>query len=479
MTPGSGTAERVARNAALKVAVQATRLLSLVFLVVAARKLGPEVFGRFTFAYSLAVLLGAALDLGMHAVLVRGVARAREATAGQWTAAVTLKLALLLPAGAAFTVIPLLTHRPLDTAIAVWLLGAALALQSFIEVTVSVFTGFERLEYEFGLRLAEKLVLLAVGLTGLALGGGLVAVTGAFAVAALASLAFGVALVHRRFARLAWAWDSAGARALARTLGLVAVAFLLDFARTRLVPPVVALLVGDVAAGYFGAAVRVLDVLMILPVALVAGVYPMLARTPPGDPQFRRLVGQVVEVLLMIGLAVAVALPAGAAWLTTWVYGAAYAPAAPLLALLGTAACLAFVNYFLGFVFLALDRPRRLVVTATIGLVASLGLTPGLVRALGATGGALAVVLLEALTLATCLVALFPFIGLPLARGTVKAAIAATVAGLVAGLLPLPGGWRLGLTLLCYAGVLAGLRPVPAALWLRLLRGAAWPAERA
>ena len=188
MTRSGGTAERVARNAFLKGAVQATRLLSLAFLVLAARALGPESFGKFTFAYALATLLGAALDLGMHSLLVRSVARAPAETADHWAAAVTLKLTLLAPAGLVFVALPVLTHRPADTTAAVWLLGAAIGLQSFTELAVCVFTGFERIEFELGLRLVEKIFLFGVGVAGLMLGGRLLLVSGAFTLAALVAL---------------------------------------------------------------------------------------------------------------------------------------------------------------------------------------------------------------------------------------------------------------------------------------------------
>src|SRR5262249_36937934 len=241
------------------------RLLSLAFLVVAARILGPERFGRFTFAYTLATLLGAALDLGMHTILVRAIARARGDTAAYWAAAVTLKCGLLVPAGLVFAAFPLVTGRPLDTTEAAGLLGAAIVLQSFIELAVTVFTGVERLEFELGVGVVEKLVLFTVGIGGLMLGGRLLLVAGAFVVAALLSLALAVVLVHRRFARLAWRWDPTGARALGRALGPVAGAFLLAFATTRIVPLLVALLAGDEAAGHFGAAVRGLDGVMVVP----------------------------------------------------------------------------------------------------------------------------------------------------------------------------------------------------------------------
>ena len=460
---------RVARNALLKAAVQGTRLLSLLFMVLAARVLGPGEFGKFTFAYALATLLGAALDLGMHAVFVREVARAPGATAECWTAAVTLKAGLLVPAALGLAAVPVLTGRPLDTTIAVWVIGAAIALQSFIELAVSVFTGFERLEFELLLRLVEKLVLVGVGVAGLALGGGLRLVAAAFAVAALVSLGLAVALVHSRFARLRFGWDTRGARALARALGPVAVAFLLAFAATRLVPLLVALLGGDVAAGHFGAAVRVLDALMVVPVAVAAAVYPVLARTARHDPRFRRLLVQSVEVLLLVGLPVALALAHGADWLTAWIYGAGYRPAAPVLAVLGIAACLGFLNYFLGFVFLAVERPRRLCGVTALGLVASALLTPGLVLAFGAGGGALALVLVEALTLTAGLVGLLPLVGLPFGRGALKAGAAATVAGLTAGLAPPGSGWRLGAALVVYVAGVVALRPVSVGRWARPL----------
>jgi O-antigen/teichoic acid export membrane protein len=468
-----GTVERVARNALLKGAVQGTRLLSLAFVVLAARALGPEGFGKFTFAYALATILGAALDLGMHSILVRSIARDRGRTAEYWAAAATLKLAVLVPAGVVFAALPLLTGRPLDTALAVWLLGAAIALQSFIELSVTVFTGFERLEFELGVRIVEKVVLFAVGVGGLVLGGRLFTAAGAFVVAGAVSLALSLMLVQRRFARLSWLRDPAGARALARAVGPVAVAVILGFASSRLIPLLVALFGGEVTAGYFGAAVRALDVTAVIPYVVVAAVYPALSRLGPADPRFRPVVVQAVGLLVMVGLAVALALGQGAAWLVALVYGAPYAPAAPGLALLGAAAALGGLAHFLGAVLLALDQPRRLVFVATASLVISVALTPGLVLALGALGGAIAYVVMALVEAAGMVVAVLPYLRLPFDRVALKAAAAALGAGLLASVVPAGSGPRMATALALYVLGLAVLKPWPSATWWRLWRGAA------
>jgi O-antigen/teichoic acid export membrane protein len=471
MSPAAGAAERMARNAALKVAVQATRLASLVLVIVAARVLGPVEFGKFTFGYALATVLGVALEFGVTPVLTRAVARDPRTTAERWAAAATLKAVLLGVAGPIFLAVPLLARRPWDTTAAVWLLGLAITLQAFVENGVAVFTGVQRLEHELQVRLVEKSVLVAAGLAALALGGGLLGVVSAFVLAAAVSLGLTIVLIDRRLARLDLRWNGAGARALARELAPVAQALFLGFATSRLVPVAVALLAGDLAAGHFGAAFRVYDVVWIAPVTLVAAVYPELARTPSGHPRSRLLATQAFEGLLLVACPIALVLATGASWLVPWVYGGGYAPAVPILAWLGVAAAFGILQHFLGAVFLAIDRPDRLRTVAALAFATSVLLTPTLVVVHGAVGGAVSVLIVEMVALGASLVALRGLgVGL-LATGTAKALAAAAAGALVAAVVP-PGPGRCVGALGAYVAALLVLRPVPGPVCRRLVRGA-------
>jgi O-antigen/teichoic acid export membrane protein len=472
MNRPAGATERMARNAVLKVLVQATRLASLVLVIAMARVLGPAEFGKFTFAYALATLLGVLLEFGVSPVLTRGVARDPGATAAQWAAAATLKLGLVGLAGPLYLVLPLLARRPWDTAAAVWLLGLAIALQSFVENGVSVFTGVQRLDHELRVRLAEKAVLAVAGFAALGLGAGLLGVVLAFVIAAAVSLGLTTWLIHRRLARLDSWWNVPGAWALARELWPVAQALLLAFATSRLAPIAVALLAGDVAAGHFGAAFRVHDVMAIVPVTLIAAVYPELARTPASAPRFRALATQAVEALLLVAWPVVLGLWVGAPWLIGWIYGPGYLPAAAALALLAGAVGCAMVQHFCAFVFFALDQPRRLRAVAALAFVTSALATPALVLAGGAAGAARAVLAVELVTLAASLWSLRQLGAWPLGRGAAKSLGAAAAGAALASLGPADGPGRLLLALGGYAAALLVLRPVPGPVWLRLLRGA-------
>ena len=82
-------------------------------------------------------------------------------------------------------------------------------------------------------------------------------------------------------------------RLLARELAPVAQAQFLSVATSRLVPIALPLVAGDLAAGHFGAAFRVYDVVWV---AVISPRRPFrLARTLPGSAKMRALTRQAFE----------------------------------------------------------------------------------------------------------------------------------------------------------------------------------------
>jgi O-antigen/teichoic acid export membrane protein len=314
-------------------------------------------------------------------------------------------------------------------------------------------------------------VLVAVGFAALAAGAGLLGIAAAFVVAASVSLVFAVWRIHRRIAPLAQWWRPAGARALARELAPVAQAQFLAVATSRLAPVALVLLASNEAAGHFGAAVRVYDVVWVVLTSLEAAVYPELARTPGGSPRFRAVTTQAFEALLLITLPIALGLGVGASWLAPRIYGPGYEPAAPVLAVLGAAVACAMLAHLLGMTLLALDRPRTLRAIATAAFLTGLLVIPGLAALGGAWGAAVAVLVVEGVGLAGSLLGVRQFAGWPLGRGALKGFAAAAAGTVVASALP-SGLGRLLAALLTYAVALVALRPLPASVCVRLVRGA-------
>ena len=313
MSPAPGSAERVARNAALKVLGQATRFGSLVLVIVTARILGPAEFGKFTFAYALATVLGIVLDFGISVVLTRAVARdpgahrravgdgvdAEAPAAGPGRAGLPRRAAPHAPPVGhdGGRVAPRAGHRAPDVP-------------------------RERRGRLHGGPAARAGVPDAPPGEDRARDGRASPPSGSASGSSGSRRrsrwprpcrsVFAVGRIHRRVAPLDRWWRPAGARRLARELAPVAQAQFLGVATSRLAPVALVLLTGDQAAGHFGAAFRVYDVAWVVPgESSRRPSIPELARTPAALPRFRALTTQAFEALLLVALPIALGLARG------------------------------------------------------------------------------------------------------------------------------------------------------------------------
>jgi len=70
------TTRRIAKNSgALLTGIVISKLCSLTFFAIAARHIGPEGFGKYTFALSFTALFIVLGDLGLNTLAIREVAR--------------------------------------------------------------------------------------------------------------------------------------------------------------------------------------------------------------------------------------------------------------------------------------------------------------------------------------------------------------------------------------------------------------------
>ena len=197
-------------------------------VIVAARVLGPVEFGKFTFGYALATMLGVALEFGVTPVLTRAVARDPAATAepvgggGDPEARAPGPGGAGLPGPAAPRAPPVghdgggVAPRP----------GASRSRRSWRTGWPSspASSGSSR---SCGCASWRRACSSSRASRRSRWAGGLLGVAFAFVLAAAVSLGLTTRLIHRRLARLDGWWNAAGARALARELAPVAQALFL------------------------------------------------------------------------------------------------------------------------------------------------------------------------------------------------------------------------------------------------------------
>jgi len=155
------------------------------------------------------------------------------------------------------------------------------------------------------------------------------------------------------------------------------------------------------AVGAYNAVFRLVEAMRLLPAAVMAVTFPMLVQAAD-----TRLVQRIGAGLGAIGVALAIACGLGAPFIVALIYGQAFLPAAPALAILSLALPLFFLNYALTHQVIGWDGQHSYLVIVVVALIVNVAANVVLVPTQGMVGAAIATVLTEIVVTAGCISAL-------------------------------------------------------------------------
>lgn len=388
-----------------------TTLISLFLL---GRYLGDQAFGRYAIAFAIPIALEALGDLGTSQTLIRDGAGRPDAVRRDAVGLVPAKLVLAALLVGASVMASRLLDLPSEIAEMVLYLSLAKALDSFTILARSVFEAFERMDYEAASLVFDAVVRLALIVFSLLNGFGLVGLSKAMVVSSAIVLAATVAVTVHRFIGLRhWSFDHRRTLAvLAAGLPLATVWFFEGLA-FRVDTIIVGRVLGDEAAGLFGAAVRLVEPLLIVPLVMAMTMLPVISRhvLERRDTVGRlfqaglklALLAAIVECVVLIGLAHEI---------TAVTFGPEFEAAGRILRILALALFPLVIRVMLVNVMTAIRAQRALLVAQITGTVTNVGLALVLVPAIGANGAVMAILVGEGVTIV---------VGWSLVRGAVVA----------------------------------------------------------
>ena len=360
-------------------------------LAIAARVLGPNVFGEFVLVYTAAQIVALLADMGLTTLVLRQGARSgRMHRASLWTA-VALNVgasllwglglvgafAVLHPSGTSLAAIyvPTLLLLTVTTSLE----GAAIAARRPVRVATCRLAGN-------GCVLGLTIVLLSLRpspeLVAVAfLVGGIVKL--ACIAASTRSLVPGIAVRPRLAAPLLRRGAPFYGSAIAAVL----------YQRVDVL--LLGALAGVAVTGEYAAAYRILDGTFLLPVAVVAAFLPSwTARRGRGDRAAGA--GPVVLALVCVGVLVGVELALARELIVDLLFGEEYASAAPVLAILALSVPIFYANIALVWVAYARGRERRVATLGVVALISNVMLNIVLIQVLDGVGAAIGTVVTEA-----------------------------------------------------------------------------------
>jgi O-antigen/teichoic acid export membrane protein len=442
--------------------------LSVLSTALLTRYLGVASFGFYTTVLSLVAVVAAVTDAGMTAVGVREFAvRAGAERDALMSDLLGLRMALtsaglLLVAGFALAA----GYRPalLAGAVLASLGTVALVVQHTHTIPISVQLRIGTLS---ALELARQVLSVGMIVTLIALGAGVlpllavVLAANLMLIAPTAALARHQVSVRVRLRPRSWL-------ALLRPTVAFSLASAVGTLYVYTAQIITSLVASEYQSGLFAASFRIFVVIGGMPSLLVGGALPMLARAARDDRErLGYALGQIFEVMLILGVAAALATLGGAQFMIAVVAGPKYAASAEVLQIQGLALIASFTLTGWIFALLSVKRYRGVLLASLAAFLMSCALTSVLASAHGATGAAVATVCAECVLALGLLIALVrdrpelrPRMGIVL-----KVILAAAPAAVLALRLQAPSSVRMLLALGVYGVLLVLTRAVPSELF--------------
>lgn len=409
------TERRVAKNAAFLLVGQVVQALcALALWLLIARILNPDAIGQYALAVALAAIFANVCKVGYESLAIREVARHRELAAMYLGDILILKGGLSLLGFLLLVATVLAIHYPAGKGNLILVVGATTFVAALVAGLEWCFRAFERMEYQGGISVFRGLATLGFGAGVLWWGGDILGV----ALAQLVTICFTFGLVfiviRRRFARPAWRldWSDFGAmtrQALPFGVGIFVTVLLFNVDTVML-----SHLKGDTVTGLYNVAYRLVDTLKILPIAIASALYPPLSHAFLHDRDgLTALVTKAWYLMVIAALPIAVGTALLANRFIVLFFGARYAPAGPVLAMLIWAGALMFLFSVLGITFSAIDRQPTGAGIVFMGMLINIGLNIVFIPWWGAWGASLALVIAMAVMTTVGLVILARHLAIP------------------------------------------------------------------
>ncbi len=461
MRPGS----RLARNVGLMSASEVViKLFTLSFFMLLARRLGVEGMGRWTYAFTFVSLFMNFFNFGLAMLYTREAASRPEQAQSLLDRFLPLRL-LLAGAGLALLIPVAMLGRKAASPLLVGVFGVALAGSLLSDLVRSVFRARQRMEYDAALNVAERGLASLMGVAALALGFHVLGTAAAWALGTLAAVGLAVFWTGKSGLRWQPRLDRAAAAAILKQaaplffLGVLATLYFrqdvlfLRWLRT------------EHELGLYGAAYRVIDMLVFLPGSMALAYLPAASSALAQSPDvFRALCRRSLAITFTLSVPLAVVLWFRADDVVRILFGPQFAGAAGAVRVLVGTLLFFFANPILGNTLIAGNLQKLPAISVGIGVVVNAGLNLFLIPRMGILGAAWATLLTEAMLFlvqgAFVVTRLVPMnLFAPMARPILAGAGLALVMWLLRGM---PFFVALGLAVASYVGLGALLR-----LWSR------------
>ena len=392
-------AEKLVKNSIwLFTAEGFSKIIALVTQVFAARFLGGEGYGIFSFAFASTGVFIIFIDTGLGTFLTREVSRHPEKASAYLHNVFTLKRKLSLMMGLVLVAILSMTPLEHESFLSAAAIGLALMINGYTEMYLAVFRAFERMQSVFILSIAQRILFFILGLAVLLWGGDVVLFSSVFLFVSIIVLIatrwqMAIGQTHnktthnRRFAREIF-------KESLPICGFI----LFTYIYFRIDAVLVFFLRGKLETGWYSAAFKLIETLAWLIASIRLGVFPVLSKTfKEGSNHYQKIWKETVRYLFLACIPISVGTFLIASRILGLFYGSSFEIAEPVLQIMALGFPLLCLNDLASYLLLSQNKTRSVLLITGGAAVFNVLLNLYLIPKWGMIGAAWAVTLTQGL----------------------------------------------------------------------------------
>lgn len=310
-----------------------TRIMSMIFLVYLASRLGPQLFGAFSFVLVTVELMTGIGDMGITRYGSRELVRAWDEKALWAGRIVILQILTSIPLAAVGLGLIFFYH-PTYPKYQLLLIGlAAFFIYSLIAATESIFSASQKFFYSAFFTFMGRMIYMALGITALIMGKSVVIVMWGFLAAVVIETVLRLA-VAKRITSFAFHFPAADLwRMMITTIPFAITAVTVVFSY-RINLMILEFIKGDVATGIFNIAFTLYTPLVWVSVILATTTFPVFIKVFAEDRQAAQRNGwQLYRFMALAGIPAALFVTVLAAPILSF-FPASYARSSSILVVL-------------------------------------------------------------------------------------------------------------------------------------------------
>lgn len=371
----------VAHNTILQTAGKVvSTILGLFTFALLARYLGQEGFGQYTTVFAYLGFFSVIADFGLYIIVVRELGRKEKSEEEILGNLLGLRLALAATILFIGVIAVFAFPYPGIVKTSVIIGAANFLFVAVIQLLVSLFQAHLQTFWVVLGEIAGRLVVIGLVLLLIAESSALSLIVAGVAIGSLANLLI-ILAASRRFVRLSLRYDRAYWRYIIRETLPIALSVILNLLYFRLGIIFLSLFRSEAEVGLYGAAYKVLEILVTFPNMFIGLILPALSYWVLNDPErFRRIFQRAFDLLI----AGALPLLVGGVWLAKplmiFISGEAFADSARVFQWLLFGVFALFLGSLSGHSIVAIGKQRVMVwgylVVAATGITTYLLLIP-------------------------------------------------------------------------------------------------------